>query len=69
MFQSIIESTGTSLFAIIALLLFVAVFIVILFVTFSSRQSTIDQQARLPLDDDPQSVSDPHPPHRTRKSR
>jgi hypothetical protein len=52
MFQSVIESTGTSTFAIIALLLSVLAFVAIIVAVLIRRQSDVDRQARLPLEDD-----------------
>ncbi len=51
MLRGVLESTNSVIFALIALVIFVAVFGVILVMTLRSKQSDIDHAANLPLDD------------------
>lgn len=59
MLQSVIEATGTTAFAIIALLLSVLAFAAVIVTVLIRRQSEVDRQARLPLEDDPQDTPEP----------
>jgi cbb3-type cytochrome oxidase subunit 3 len=52
MLQSVIEATGTTAFAIIALLLSVLAFAAVIVAVLIRRQSEVNRQARLPLEDD-----------------
>ena len=51
MLRNVVEASGTSIFAIIALVLFVVAFAGVLAVTVFRKQSEIDRQANLPLED------------------
>lgn len=53
MLRSVVEGSNTSIFALIALVLFVASFAAIVIAVLVRKQKTIDRQARLPLDDEP----------------
>jgi len=59
MLRSIVEGSGTHVFAIIGLVLFVLAFAGAIAIALLRKQSEIDKQARLPLDDDPNMVQDP----------
>lgn len=64
----IMSNAGLSRYAEVALLLFVFAFVMIVWRIFRpSQRQALEQQARLPLDDDRPTL--PHPPHATTRAR
>lgn len=66
--SDIMSNAGLSVYAEIALIIFLAVFVAIVFRVFApSRKHEWERASQLPLDDAPRAPSAPHTPPRQRE--